>query len=74
VWGQSSKSTQNKIETHLEFQRCKNDYDSLKLIKIMREFVFKSDDWQYKYKAEDQVKRNYYNLRQTSTMTLSRIL
>jgi len=69
VWGQSSKSTQSKIETHLEFQRCKNDYANLKLIKIIREFVFKSDERQYKYKAEDQAKRNYYNLRQTSTMT-----
>ncbi len=44
VWGQSSKSTQSKLETHLEFQQCKNDYDSLRLIKIIREFVFKSDD------------------------------
>jgi len=47
VWGQSSKSTQSKIETHLEFQRCKNDYANLKLIKIIREFVFKSDERQY---------------------------
>jgi len=69
VWGQSSKSTQSKIETHLDFQQCKNEYDSLKLIKIIREFVFKSDDQQYNYKAEDQAKRNYYNLRQTSNMT-----
>ena len=69
MWGQSSKSTQSKIETHLDFQQCKNEYDSLKLIKIIREFVFKSDDQQYNYKAEDQAKRNYYNLRQTSNMT-----
>jgi hypothetical protein len=41
----------------------------LKLIKIIREFVFKSDDWQYKYKMEDQVKKSYYNLRQTNTMS-----
>jgi len=38
---------------------------SLKLIKIIRENVFKSDDRQYKYKAEDQAKRAYCNLRQT---------
>jgi hypothetical protein len=68
-WGQSSKATHSKLETHLDFQQCKNEYNSLRLIKIIREFVFKSDDRQYKYKAEDQAKRNYYNLRQTSNMT-----
>jgi len=69
IWGQSTKSTQSKLETHDDFQDCRNAYDSLKLIKILREFVFKSDDRQYKYKAEDQAKRNYYNLRQTPEMS-----
>jgi hypothetical protein len=31
--------------------------------------VFKCDDRQYKYKAEDQAKRAYYNLRQTPEMS-----
>jgi hypothetical protein len=35
----------------------------------LQEFVFKSDDRQYKYKAEDQAKRNYYYLRQTPEMS-----
>jgi hypothetical protein len=39
------------------------------LIKIIWEFVFKSDDRQYKYKAEDQAKRNFYNLQQTPDMS-----
>jgi len=69
IWGQSTKSTQSKLETHEEFHDCRTAYDSLKLIKILREFVFKSDDRQYKYKAEDQAKRNYYNLRQTPEMS-----
>ena len=47
IWGQSSKSTQSKLETHQDFNDCKSTYDSLKLLKIIREFVFKSDDWQY---------------------------
>ena len=38
-------------------------------LKIKREFVFKSDDRHYKYQAEDQAKRNYYNLRQTPDMS-----
>jgi hypothetical protein len=38
-------------------------------LKIIREFVFRSDDRQYKYKAEDQAKRAYYNLRQTPEMS-----
>ena len=58
VWGQSSKATQKKLETHLDFQQCKNEYNSLRLIKIIWEFVFKSDD---SHKAEDQAK-NYYDL------------
>jgi len=62
VWGQATKATQSKIETHQEYQPCKSEYDSLKLIKIILKFVFKSDDRQYKYKAEDQAKRNFYNL------------
>jgi hypothetical protein len=69
VQGQANKATQSKIETHQEYQQCKAEYDSLKLIKIIREFVFKSDDRQYKYKAEDQAKRNFYNLRQTPDMS-----
>jgi hypothetical protein len=69
IWGQSSKLTQSKLETHANFQQCKNDYDSLGLLKIIREFVFKSDDRQYKYKAKDQAKRAYYNLRQTPEMS-----
>jgi hypothetical protein len=69
IWGQSTKSTQSKLETHEKFNDCRTAYDSLKLIKILREFVFKSDDRQYKYKAEDQAKRNYYNLRQTLEMS-----
>jgi hypothetical protein len=60
---------QRKIEMHLDFQQCKNYYDSLKLIKIIHKFVFRSDDWQYKYKAKDQAKRNYYNLHQGPNMT-----
>ena len=60
---------QSKLETHLDFQQCKNNYDSLKLIKVIREFVFKSDDQQYKYKVEDQAKRTYYNLWQTPEMS-----
>jgi len=68
IWGQSSKTTQSKVETHQNFATCKNDYDSLGLLRILREFVFRSDDCQYKYKAEDQAKRAYYNLRQTPEM------
>jgi hypothetical protein len=67
--GQSSKTTQSKVETHLNYEQCKNEYDSLGLLKILREFVFKSDDRQYKYKAEDQAKRAYYSLRQTPEMS-----
>jgi hypothetical protein len=44
-------------------------FEAPKLLKIIREIVFKSDDRQYKYKAEDQAKRNYYNLRQTPDMS-----
>jgi hypothetical protein len=69
IWGQSTKSTQSKLETHEEFHDIRIAYDKLKLIKILREFVFKSDDRQHKYKAEDQAKRNYYNLRQTPEMS-----
>jgi hypothetical protein len=68
IWGQSSKRMQSKLETHLNFSQCKNDYDSLGLLKIIREFVFKSDNCKYKYKAEDQAKRAFYNLRQTPEM------
>jgi len=46
IWGQSSKTTQSKVETHQNFAQCKNDYDSLSLLKILREFVFHSDDHQ----------------------------
>jgi hypothetical protein len=49
--------------------QCISDYDSLKLLKITRKFVFKSDDRQYKYKAEDQAKKAFYNLRQTPDMS-----
>ena len=63
VWGQCSKTTQRKIETHKDYQQRKKNYDSLMLNKIIHEFVFKSNDRQYKYKAEDQAKRNYCNLR-----------
>jgi hypothetical protein len=69
IWGQSPKTTQSKLETHQNFQQCKTDYDSLGLLKIIREFVFRSDDRQYKYKAEDQAKRAYYNMRQTPEMS-----
>jgi hypothetical protein len=69
IWGQSTKTTQSKLETHQEFAQYKSDYDSLKLLKIIREFVFKSDDRQYKYKAEDQAKKAFYNLRQTPDMS-----
>jgi hypothetical protein len=69
IWGQSSKTTQSKVETHQNFADCKSSYDSLGLLKIIREFVFKSDDRQYKYKAEDMAKRAYYNLRQTPEMS-----
>jgi len=69
IWGQSSKTTQSKVETHLSYAQCKNDYDSLGLLKILREFVFCSNDRQYKFKAKDQAKRTYYNLRQTPDMS-----
>jgi hypothetical protein len=32
IWGQSSKSTQSKIETHQDYNNCKSTYDSLKLL------------------------------------------
>ncbi len=54
---------------HLNFADCKASYDSLGLLKIIREFIFKSDDRQYKYKAEDMALRAYCNLRQTPEMT-----
>jgi hypothetical protein len=69
IWGQSSKTTQSKVETHQNVADCKASYDSLGLLKIIREFVFKSDDRQYKCKAEDMAKRAYYNLRQTPEMS-----
>jgi hypothetical protein len=68
IWGQSTKTTQSKIETHQNFTQCKASYYSLGLLKIIREFVFKSDR-QYKYKVEDQAKRAYYNLRQMPEMS-----
>ena len=67
IWGKSSKTTQ--VETHLNYAQCKEEYDSLGLLKILREFVFHSDDQQYKYKAEYQAKRSYYQLRQTPDMS-----
>jgi len=69
IWGQSTKATQSKLETHLDFPQCRTDYDSLQLLRIIREFVFRSNDRQYRYKAEDQAKRAYYNLRQTPEMS-----
>jgi hypothetical protein len=69
IWGQSSKTTQSKVETHLNFANCKASYDCLGLLKIIREFIFKSDDRQYRYKAEDMALRAYYTLRQTPEMT-----
>jgi len=69
IWGQSSRATQSKIKTHMNYNQCKNDYDILGLLKIMREFIFRSDDRQCHYKAEDQAKRPYYNLRQTLEMS-----
>jgi hypothetical protein len=69
IWGQLTKAMQSKLETHQDFQQCKTDYDSLKLLKLLREFVFKSNDRQYKYKAKDQVKRAFYNLCQTPEMS-----
>jgi hypothetical protein len=69
IWGQSSKTTQSMVETHLNFAACKNDYDSLGLLRILHEFVFKKDNRQYKYETEDQAKRPYYNLRQTMEMS-----
>ncbi len=53
----------------MDFADCKASYDSLRLLKIIWEFIFKSDDRQYKYKAEDMALRVYYNLRQTPEMT-----
>ncbi len=32
VWGQSTKTTQSKLETHAEFSQCRSSYDSLKLL------------------------------------------
>jgi len=69
IWGQSTKTTQSKLELHLAFAQCEADYDSLKLLKIIREFVYHSDDCQYKYNAKDQGKRTFYNLRQTPDMS-----
>jgi hypothetical protein len=57
------------VETHMNFSQVKGSYDSLGLLKILREFVFRSDDRQYKYKVEDQAKWAYYNLRQTPEMS-----
>jgi hypothetical protein len=69
IWDQSSKTTQSKVETRQHFSQCKGSYDSLVLLKILQEFVIHSDDRQYKYKAEDQAKRAYYNLCQTPEMS-----
>jgi hypothetical protein len=69
IWGQSSKATQSKVETHASYSQCKATNDSLGLLKIISEFMFKSDDRQYKYKAEDQAKRAYCNLQQTPDMS-----
>jgi len=41
------KDHAKKLETHLEFTQCKADYASLKLLKIIWEFVYRSDDHQY---------------------------
>jgi hypothetical protein len=40
IWGQSSKTTQSKVETHLNYVQCKDEYDSLGLIKILRSLCF----------------------------------
>lgn len=43
------KNNTKQVRNTSRFQQCKKDYDSLKLIKIIQEFVFNSDDRQYKY-------------------------
>jgi len=63
IWGQSSKTTQSKVETRQNSSQCKGSYDSLLLLNILQEIIFQSDDRQYK--AEDQAKQAYYNLCQT---------
>jgi len=40
IWGQSLKTNQSKVETHQNYAQCKSDYDSLGLLKILREFFF----------------------------------
>jgi hypothetical protein len=42
IWGQSSKSTQSKIETHMNYAWCKTEYDSLGLLKIIRELYLRA--------------------------------
>jgi hypothetical protein len=39
------------------------------VLRILREFMFHSNDRQCKYKVEDQAKQAYYNLRQTPEMS-----
>jgi hypothetical protein len=56
IWGQLSKTSQSKIETHQNSIQCKASYDSLGLLQIIREFVVKSNDEQYKYEGEYQAK------------------
>jgi len=34
IWGQSTQTTQSKLETYSDSNQCRSDYDSLKLFKI----------------------------------------
>jgi hypothetical protein len=69
IWDQSSKTTQSKVETHQNYVNCKSSYDSLGLLKIIRGFIFKSNNRQYKYKAEDMALKAYYDLCQMPEIT-----
>jgi hypothetical protein len=69
IWDQSFKTTQSKVETHQNYMNCISSYDTPGLLKTIREFIFKSDDRQYKYKAENMALRAYYNLHQMPEMT-----
>jgi hypothetical protein len=57
------------LETQQEIQQHKNEYDSLKLLKIITKFLFKGNDRQYKYKIKEKAKRSYYRLWQAPKMS-----
>ena len=74
IWGQCSDMMRAKIEASKNYSQMRSTYDSIMLLKELKDVTFRFEDQKYIYESLYLSYKNFFNFRQKNDMSITQYL